>query len=434
MVQTGDFINLYYNGKPDTWNAKPPLLIWSIAASYKLFGFNEFALRFPSAISVILFFIFCFYTIALLESAVTAFLTCLILLSTKAILGNHIGLTGDFDATLVMLLTASVYFFISYVELGRRNAIYLVGIFTGLAFYCKGPASLTLIPGFILYLVIRRRSFLFKDSRLWISAFIFLLIAGSWLVLVQLFGHTTDVSFYGSKNSVETMFIYDTFSRLTTPGFENLPPQKNDFLFFITVLDARINLWNYIFYIAVAYGITILYKRRATLKTLLMQQNLRLTVLSTCLIVPLALVLTFAATKHNWYLAPVFMFIVFIVARFCLWISTKWKIAVGLVFGILLVFTFCRQVSYILTLPTELNQFFRENKKLTGEKVIVGSPLRQNILLYLKWNNCEIVQVPPQTDLTIYSGSFAFLSKEDANEINQNERTCLSQYCYGRLD
>jgi len=33
MLQNGDWINIHYAGKPDDWNAKPPLVTWSIALS-----------------------------------------------------------------------------------------------------------------------------------------------------------------------------------------------------------------------------------------------------------------------------------------------------------------------------------------------------------------------------------------------------------------
>src|SRR3989337_2128571 len=48
MVKTGNFIQMVWNGKP--YYDHPPLGFWLMAISYKLFGVNEFATRFPSAI------------------------------------------------------------------------------------------------------------------------------------------------------------------------------------------------------------------------------------------------------------------------------------------------------------------------------------------------------------------------------------------------
>ena len=81
------------------------------SCSYKVLGFNEFALRFVAAISTILFFHVLFRFVELIDTPLTAFITCLVLLSCKAIIGWHVGLNGDFDATLTLFLTLSAYSF-----------------------------------------------------------------------------------------------------------------------------------------------------------------------------------------------------------------------------------------------------------------------------------------------------------------------------------
>ena len=53
MMQTGDYVLPWSEGKP--YHRKPPLINWSIAASFKaLAGESEFAARLPSALSVLL--------------------------------------------------------------------------------------------------------------------------------------------------------------------------------------------------------------------------------------------------------------------------------------------------------------------------------------------------------------------------------------------
>ena len=53
MMRTGDYVLPYSEGKP--YHRKPPLINWSIAASFKaLGGESEFAARLPSALSVLL--------------------------------------------------------------------------------------------------------------------------------------------------------------------------------------------------------------------------------------------------------------------------------------------------------------------------------------------------------------------------------------------
>jgi 4-amino-4-deoxy-L-arabinose transferase-like glycosyltransferase len=54
MSHTNNFFVLTLDYKPDLYNTKPPLAIWLMAASIKLFGANEWAIRFPSILAFIL--------------------------------------------------------------------------------------------------------------------------------------------------------------------------------------------------------------------------------------------------------------------------------------------------------------------------------------------------------------------------------------------
>lgn len=49
MVETGDWITPYFNG--ETRFDKPPLIYWLMAIAYQTVGFNEWAVRLPSAIA-----------------------------------------------------------------------------------------------------------------------------------------------------------------------------------------------------------------------------------------------------------------------------------------------------------------------------------------------------------------------------------------------
>jgi hypothetical protein len=73
MMVHRDYINNYYGDYYDTWSAKPPLMVWSIVASYKIWGFNEFALRFPAALYTLLLFslILCLTIIPVFSLAAT---------------------------------------------------------------------------------------------------------------------------------------------------------------------------------------------------------------------------------------------------------------------------------------------------------------------------------------------------------------------------
>src|SRR5207248_685396 len=52
MIQRGDYVVPFFNNQPRL--DKPPLTYWAQTASYRLFGENDFAARFPSALAAAL--------------------------------------------------------------------------------------------------------------------------------------------------------------------------------------------------------------------------------------------------------------------------------------------------------------------------------------------------------------------------------------------
>ena len=344
MYHNGDYVNSYYAGELDTWNAKPPLVIWLIVASYKIFGFNEFALRLVSALATMLFFYVLFRLVELFDTALTAFITCLILLSCKAIIGWHVGLNGDFDATLVLFLTLSANSFYRYVENGDKNQLLLTALYTGLAFYTKGSTAFIFLPGFLLYLLISGNlKNTIKSRYAYISILLLVAIVASWPILLSIYGKTTGHSFYGSKNNLETMLVHDTFRRLTDPAFESAT-YKKDHAFFFNSLDVRMNVWNYFFYLSLLIGVALLYKNRKNLRGYIKSNKPIL--FSLCTIAPLVLVLSFATNKHDWYLAPIWGFITFFIAKCIVYLGNKWKVSYA-VYGLLFTFLFVRHIAYL---------------------------------------------------------------------------------------
>ena len=50
MVKSGDYLTPWAFGGLAVWIGKPPLLMWLISLAYQVFGVNNFASRFWSAI------------------------------------------------------------------------------------------------------------------------------------------------------------------------------------------------------------------------------------------------------------------------------------------------------------------------------------------------------------------------------------------------
>ena len=80
MVQSGDFTVPRLNDV--RYFEKPPFLYWSVAASYKLFGINEWSFRFPNALAAVLCVFSLFFFLRRWVDEKAAFLASLVLLSS----------------------------------------------------------------------------------------------------------------------------------------------------------------------------------------------------------------------------------------------------------------------------------------------------------------------------------------------------------------
>lgn len=341
MLQNHDYVNLFYGGLPDTWNAKPPLMIWMIAGSFKIFGTNEFALRFPSAVAIFLSFIILYRIIKLYGDDWLAFATCLMLMTVNGLIGSHVGRTGDFDALFILFLLMTTYFALRYLDFNNLNFIIYCGISMGLAFYTKGLAALIILPGFILYSLITKRFLrILKDYRFWIAVLCFFFFIISWYLIVSVYGLKFEESVYGSADSFETMWKYDILQRLTEGVSKG---HIRNYAFFFNYLDARFNLWNYLFYLVLAITIYKLVNKNWKVTDYEKNPLTKLALFSFCIWASMGIFLTFAVETHNWYLAPALPFVAITTVIGCNYLIKHYWFVI-FVLTALVIFTFTRKI------------------------------------------------------------------------------------------
>lgn len=118
MAQTGDFINLYAVGTD--WLDKPHFPFWVIALSYRIFGINTFAYKFPALLFFLGSVVYTYHFTRLTYSKLTAQVASLVLLTAfHGVLSN-----SDVRAEpyLMPLIIGPVYHF-HRVFLSTRHAI-----------------------------------------------------------------------------------------------------------------------------------------------------------------------------------------------------------------------------------------------------------------------------------------------------------------------
>lgn len=418
MLYNHDLVNYYYNGTLDTWNAKPPLLIWSIGFCYSFLGYNSFALRLPTLLSCLLFFFFSFKIIEKLHSKNVAFLSCFIMLCCKAIIGYHVGLTADFDMLLLAFLTASVFYFIQWIEYKKENALYYMAWCLGLAFYAKGFASFVYLPSFVLYIFFRRNHVEYRINWKFILATVlWMSIIASWFMLLHFYGNHSQSSFYGSQSQTQVLVWHDTFERLFSSKFALAEVQPTKWISFV-VLDTRFNIWNYLFFIALAYFIhSSLKNKNLSLKS----DSKRLLQLCGCFSFPLLIIITFSKNQNDWYLAPTFIFVAIIIGLFIDIILRKRAIFKYLII-ILFAFTFSRHIYYVFSLPKSTNYYFSNVK--SNKEIHFHNDMRtpQNLNLYATWHNSATIK-------SINMQCVCFEKIAENQRTMQSEQKCFGNFC-----
>jgi len=184
MAASGNHLVTTYGFAPDLWNTKPPLLINLIALSFKLFGFNTFALRLPSALAAFATVVAVMVFVrSITRSLGWGLVAGLVLGESAGFYGFHAGQTGDYDALLTLLTTVyGVLLFVLFDGERRRPWLAVgIGVLVGLAILTKGIAGIIPGIGCAVYALLFARQRLLNGWREFASlAAVAVLIGGSF--------------------------------------------------------------------------------------------------------------------------------------------------------------------------------------------------------------------------------------------------------------
>ncbi|MCA9072487.1 MAG: glycosyltransferase family 39 protein, partial [Planctomycetaceae bacterium] len=212
MIRTGDFIVPRFHGEPHFMSARPPLQMWTIAATSLLTGeVDLFAVRFPSvvAIAFLAVVIYCYSRTFLTRMG--AFCAAAAYLSMLQVL--ELGRTGETDAVFTLFVTCSLLsWHAGKMREWNPAMVWSLGYgFAALATLTKGPQGPVYFagPAFIYLLVTRDWRYAFRPGHL-VGILTFLCLWGPWQLLFFLseglegvrhiyFG---DVAMYGKEGSL----------------------------------------------------------------------------------------------------------------------------------------------------------------------------------------------------------------------------------------
>jgi 4-amino-4-deoxy-L-arabinose transferase-like glycosyltransferase len=206
MLQRGEWLTPTLYGKPQF--EKPIFFYWLIEISYRIFGINEFAARFPCALFGFLGLAGIYLLGRLLFNNRTGIFSAVILATSLEYLMLSIGCVTDIVLFTFMLFGVLFFF---YGQIRRKYYFYLLSSAAfAFATLTKGPIGL-LLPAFIitLYLILTKDFAIFKNGLLLIGALIvFTVIAKPWYIVMYKI-HARDF--------VNVFFGFHNVTRFLTP-------------------------------------------------------------------------------------------------------------------------------------------------------------------------------------------------------------------------
>lgn len=178
IMQSGSLINMTWNGSP--YFDHPPTGYWLMAATYKLFGVNEFWTRFPSAIAGITSIILLYLLGKKLFNPLVGLSSAIALSSATWFIFRSRSGNLDIILTMFFLLT----FLLAVKAHENKKYLYPFVISLSLLFLTKAMVPLAIIPPLIL--IFYKQSFsanrnkLYKLRDLILPTLLLLTIAGGW--------------------------------------------------------------------------------------------------------------------------------------------------------------------------------------------------------------------------------------------------------------
>lgn len=287
MYKNGNYIVTYFEGEPDLWNTKPPLMIWMQVVCMKILGINELAIRLPSAIAALLTgLLLMVFSHRYLKDRLFGFLAAIFLVSFHGYVSLHGTRTGDYDALLTLFTTLSVLMLFLYMEGEKPRHLYLFFVFTAISVLTKSIQGLLFLPGIALYIVFQKKHWkLLRNKHFYLGSLLFLALAGSYYVLRE----AVNDGYLAAVQNNELLGRYT----------EVLEDNQQGFGFYFT----KLALWNVFILSGFISGF---YSGDQRIK--------KLSLFSFILTLSYLLIISLSKTKCAWYDIPVYPLIALLIA------------------------------------------------------------------------------------------------------------------------
>lgn len=197
---------------------KPPLSLWLMGLSARVFGFSSFSILLPEALCTIAAVWLLYATVRRVWGPVAGLLAAAALALTPVTIA--IGRVNNPDALLVLLMVASAYLVVRAIESGKTKHLAWAGALVGLAFMTKLLQGWMIVPALgAAYLLTGPPRLGTRLKQLAIAGATMVAVSAAWPVVVSLWPGSKPYIGGSTNGSIwNLIFGYDGFGRLFGQG------------------------------------------------------------------------------------------------------------------------------------------------------------------------------------------------------------------------
>lgn len=277
-----------FEGKPDYWNAKPPMAIWLMHLSFKVFGYSELGVRMPSVLAgIFILIILIVYSKKVLGGYLPGIFSALAIASTTGIVRYHGTRTGDVDALLTLFITFYALSYFAFLMSGKKHRTLLISMFgigVLFAFLTKGVAALIPIPGLLII------SFLYNNYKT--------VFTSKYLYLTTITVVVLGVGYYLLRNYYDNYYIKAILNQ-DIGMFSNEKSFKNFGFYYYKKQIIDQYFYPLAYYLPISLFLSFFTKNDKLKKTMHF---------ATIFFVVFIFVHSLSNTKNNWYDLPAYPF------------------------------------------------------------------------------------------------------------------------------
>jgi 4-amino-4-deoxy-L-arabinose transferase-like glycosyltransferase len=194
---------------------KPPLSLWAMGLSVRVFGWSSFAMLLPQALFTVGSVALLNATVRRVFGPVAGLIAAAALATTPVIIS--VGRVNNPDAMLIFLLIASAWLVVRAIETGKTKYLVSCGAVVGLAFMTKMLEGWMVVPALAgAYLLAGPPKVLVRIRQLAIAGVSMVVVSAAWPVAVTLWPGSKPYIGGSTDGSIWNLILgYNGFGRLT---------------------------------------------------------------------------------------------------------------------------------------------------------------------------------------------------------------------------